>query len=426
MEYDEQRQREVVARAAKRAPEPPHPLLALQQGVGNAAVSRAILARNRNMIQQQYDKARKERDTFVAAGKKGPQTYNPSTNNADNYYGGFDVEYDPAKGELHVTLKGAVLFLAGMTLDATGPRRRPVEPSAADRRRRGARSTGCRRPTRAAEVGQVDVVERGRAGRQRRAGLPRRLQELGRGRVAQEASVPLHEEVLGGPRRGDARSRSRSAKVADAAGKAGDQHMLVNAHKVREGLRRRRRRRQPATRRGRRRLRQRHERHVRGRRPAQGRAAARASVHFQSGKGLLTPASVGHGVAARQGDAERGAGLHDRDRQPDGAGPGQGRRAAQGPLRRGARPPQAGRPAWTPSRVPPWSRTAARARAGTITVGDRRRADGRGARVRPHVRARRRVHRRRRVRRRQEDRAHRLRGGRRARRARCTRSPTAS
>ena len=143
MEYDDQRQREVVAPAAKRAPVPPHPLLALQQGAGNAAVSRAVLssktsgsfqdarrlARNRNMIQQQYDDARKERDTFVAAGKKGPQTYNPSTNNAANYYGGFDVEYEPTKGELNVKLKGAVAFQDGMTLSAAG-RAQAVEPSA--------------------------------------------------------------------------------------------------------------------------------------------------------------------------------------------------------------------------------------------------------------------------------------------------------
>ncbi len=120
MEYDDQRQREVVAPAAKRAPEPPHPLLALQQGAGNAAVSRAVLssktsgsfqdarrlARNRNMIQQQYDDARKERDTFVAAGKKGPQTYNPSTNNAANYYGGFDVEYEPDQGRAQRQAQG--------------------------------------------------------------------------------------------------------------------------------------------------------------------------------------------------------------------------------------------------------------------------------------------------------------------------------
>ncbi len=130
MEYDDDpnARRRSRGEARARAAPPPRRMLALQQSAGNAAVSR-MLTRQRNMIQEQYDDARKERETFVAGGKKGPQTYNPSTNNADNYYGGFDVEYDPTKGELLVKLKGAVVFLAGMTLTAAG-RAQAVEPSA--------------------------------------------------------------------------------------------------------------------------------------------------------------------------------------------------------------------------------------------------------------------------------------------------------
>ena len=233
MEYDDQRQREVVAPAAKRAPEPPHPLLALQQGAGNAAVSRAILARNRNMIQQQYDDARKERDTFVAAGKKGPQTYNPSTNNAANYYGGFDVEYEPTKGELNVKLKGAVAFQDGMTLSAAG-RAQAVEPSA---QTAAAAAAINRMPkaARAAEVAKWTWSSNGGPDASDETDL------LTGFKSSVEATWrekhPFHctkhyWEDLGAT----TKINVEVAKVANAAGKAGDQHMLVNTFKVAKGF----------------------------------------------------------------------------------------------------------------------------------------------------------------------------------------------
>lgn len=66
-----------------------------------------------------FVEARKERTAFIAAGKRGPISYDPDTRNKKNYYGGFDVEYDPAKksGELKVTLRGAVDFRNGIELD---------------------------------------------------------------------------------------------------------------------------------------------------------------------------------------------------------------------------------------------------------------------------------------------------------------------
>jgi hypothetical protein len=100
--------------------EAPHAILALQQSAGNAAVAR-WLARQPTVTtpaaqSADYDAARAERDTFVQAGKKGPVTYNPSDRNADNYYGGFDVAYDPGSQALDVIVKGAIEYLPGMIL----------------------------------------------------------------------------------------------------------------------------------------------------------------------------------------------------------------------------------------------------------------------------------------------------------------------
>src|SRR5262245_34021507 len=97
-------------------------MLALQRGAGNVAVSRMLQRQPTALVpgQEEYDTARRERDAFVAAGKKGPQTYNPTSRNPDNYYGGFDVEYDPGSEALNISLKGGVLFLAGITLDGSG------------------------------------------------------------------------------------------------------------------------------------------------------------------------------------------------------------------------------------------------------------------------------------------------------------------
>src|SRR4051794_5695794 len=68
-------------------------ILALQRTAGNTAVAR-LLQRDTaalNPLMPEYEQARKDRDAIVAAGKNGPQTYNPSTRNPENYYGGFDV-----------------------------------------------------------------------------------------------------------------------------------------------------------------------------------------------------------------------------------------------------------------------------------------------------------------------------------------------
>ncbi len=117
-------------------------LLALQQTAGNAAVSR-MLARWPFMAappaavtspasaSADYDKARAERDAFVAAGKKGPVTYNPSTRNPDNYYGGFDVAYDPVAQTLQITVKGAIKFLPGMALKSGLAEAKEPSPEAA-------------------------------------------------------------------------------------------------------------------------------------------------------------------------------------------------------------------------------------------------------------------------------------------------------
>ncbi len=232
MEYDDQRERAVVAPAAKRAPQPPHPLLALQQGAGNAVVSRAILARNRNMIQQQYDDARKEREAFVAAGTKGPQTYNPSTGNKDNYYGGFDVEYDPAKGELSVKLKGAVSFLAGMTLTAAG-RAQAVEPSA-QTLAAAAAINKLPKADRPAEVAKWTWSSAGGPDASDETDLLTGFKSSIEG--AWKEKHPFHctknyWEDLGAT----TKINVEVSKVA-AAGKAADQHMLVNTYKVTKGF----------------------------------------------------------------------------------------------------------------------------------------------------------------------------------------------
>ena len=124
-------------------------LLGLQRGAGNVAVTRMLQRQPATLVpgHEDYDTARKERDAFVAAGKKGPQTYNPSARNPDNYYGGFDVEYDPGSEALNISLKGGVLFLAGIVLDATG-NATAVETSAQGHAppRRSPRSTSSIRP----------------------------------------------------------------------------------------------------------------------------------------------------------------------------------------------------------------------------------------------------------------------------------------
>jgi hypothetical protein len=265
----------------------------LQARAGNAAVSR-LLARQPTATvvspaREAYDKARVERDKFAKSAKKPAQTYNPSTRNADNYYGGFDVEYDPGKEELLVTLKGAVLFLPGITLGADG---RAVASE-----------------TSAQTTAAVDVINKMAAAARPAAVLQWQWTTAGGPDANDEqdfldnfkSSVestwrkqhPFHctrqyWEDIGAT----TEIKVEIAKVAAATDKTGTQHMLVNAHKVPKNF-------------------------VGGdadvSRPA-GKAAGafgnvmnvtsedagkrhddmlRRNVSFQHGKGLLTPPSVG-------------------------------------------------------------------------------------------------------------------------------------
>lgn len=103
-------------------------VLALQRDIGNAATTRLLQRRLGDLVPGGVGKtlpdwlisghaeARKARDAYVAKGKRGPITYDPRKRNKENYYGGFDVEYDPVKGELKVMLRGAVDFLPGMIM----------------------------------------------------------------------------------------------------------------------------------------------------------------------------------------------------------------------------------------------------------------------------------------------------------------------
>jgi hypothetical protein len=125
----------------------PPAILALQRTAGNAAVAR-MLHRIVNdppadhqhtlpgWLIDAYDRARKARDDFVAAGKKGPIVYDPSKRNKENYYGGFDVEYDPAQQELLIKLRGAAEFVPGMVLKHN--KAVAMEPSPATRAARDA------------------------------------------------------------------------------------------------------------------------------------------------------------------------------------------------------------------------------------------------------------------------------------------------
>ena len=111
------------AAPAERGPVPvaaslrsPAGVLALQRTAGNAAVSQ-MLARRTGPLTAAYEAARTARQAFIDGGKRGPITYDPSTRNKENYYGGFDVEYDPSEQDLFITLKGVVDFRAGLAME---------------------------------------------------------------------------------------------------------------------------------------------------------------------------------------------------------------------------------------------------------------------------------------------------------------------
>ena len=210
-------------------------VMALQRLAGNAAVSR-LLARQDgvyNPLMEEYEKARKERDEYVKSGKKGPLSYNPSGSNPSNYYGGFDVEYDPASGQLLVSLKGAVLFVAGMTLDAGG-RAQPVEPSA--QTAAAARAINrLKRSRRAAEVAKWSWSSAGGPDGTDETDFLAGFQssiESGWRQKHPFYCTKQYWEDLGA----ETEVKVSVNKVDAAGGKGADQHMLVRAHKVPAGF----------------------------------------------------------------------------------------------------------------------------------------------------------------------------------------------
>lgn len=219
-------------------------VVALQQSAGNAAVARMLqrqpvltppapTSSPYNPLQEGFDAARKERETFIAAGKKGPQIYNPSASNKDNYYGGFDVSYDPATAEMLVNLKGAVLFLAGMSLDPAG-RAQAIEPSA---QTAAAAATINKLPkaARAAEVAKWTWSSAGGPDSSDETDLLTGFKssiEAAWSKKHPFHCTKEHWQDLGA----ETAIKVDVAKVAAAGGKGGDQHMLVNTFKVAKGF----------------------------------------------------------------------------------------------------------------------------------------------------------------------------------------------
>ena len=100
-------------------------MLTLQRAVGNRGATRVLQRKLLDLVPQHpeadfwadvYKRERAAREAFIKSGTKGPITYDPSKRNKKNYYGGFDVTYDPAKQELKITLKGVVNFKPGIRL----------------------------------------------------------------------------------------------------------------------------------------------------------------------------------------------------------------------------------------------------------------------------------------------------------------------
>jgi hypothetical protein len=103
-------------------------ILALQRSAGNGAVNH--LLKPYNPLGGAYESARKAKENYVKGGKRGPITYDPSKRNKENYYGGFDVTYDPSPGKqiLTIGLRGVTDFQPGIRLRKG--RAVAVEPSA--------------------------------------------------------------------------------------------------------------------------------------------------------------------------------------------------------------------------------------------------------------------------------------------------------
>ena len=204
-------------------------------GIGNAALAR-LLARQPatlvNPLMEGYEKARKERDEWIKTGKKGPIDYNPSSGNPANYYGGFEVEYDPAKEELQVHLKGAVVMLPGMDLVAgrAVPRETSAQTQAAARV-----INRLPRAKRAAEVTKWKWSSQGGPD----GGDEQEFLDKFKSAVesAWRKKHPMHcskqyWEDLGV----ETDIKVTVNKVANASGKAAGQHMVVNARKVPKGF----------------------------------------------------------------------------------------------------------------------------------------------------------------------------------------------
>jgi hypothetical protein len=110
------RDEQIPAPAREEAPAPvPQPALAqmlgLQRSAGNAAVSRMMLLRNGVPDGAEYDRARRERQDWMAEGVRGPEDYQASTGR-----GGFEVAYVPNYMAMNATLKGGVDFKDGIRL----------------------------------------------------------------------------------------------------------------------------------------------------------------------------------------------------------------------------------------------------------------------------------------------------------------------
>jgi hypothetical protein len=229
----------VATTAALRSghPVPPGGVAALG-GVGNAALAR-LLARQPapastavNPLMEGYEKVRKERDDWVKTGKKGPIDYNPSSGNVENYYGGFQVEYDPAKEELQVHLKGAVVMLPGM--DLVDGRAVALEGSA--QTQAAARVINrLPRSKRAAEVNKWKWSSQGGPdGGDEKEFLDKFKSSVESGWRKKHSMHCTKEywEDLGC----ETEVKVSVNKVADASGKAAGQHMVVNARKVPKGF----------------------------------------------------------------------------------------------------------------------------------------------------------------------------------------------
>jgi hypothetical protein len=115
----EQQQQQLVQETAQAAPPAVQHVLAMQQGMGNAAVARLLashsntLARDPLPTGDDYQRARNAKEEYVRGGVRGPEDYAPSTNR-----GGFGVAYVPQVGfgALNIHLRGAVTFKPGIRL----------------------------------------------------------------------------------------------------------------------------------------------------------------------------------------------------------------------------------------------------------------------------------------------------------------------